>query len=229
MILSDYIMSIRYAIRDTQGIGGDPTLYVFQDTELEPHLRSGIAVYSKYRTRRKPYTLTLQPGIAQYTLPSDWVRVDKESFDNAIGSPMTYDYQERLLNQFASFVLPNISGGWALHDLSFDWYDSDQYVIVNPTPQSTAQLTFSYLTQHNIDDQTSTVADSDADYVVLAAASRALDALAIDRGTKMQKYKIGQGLQIDDSEVAKRLQEQAKTYWDRFENFMVFRPFGVSG
>lgn len=226
MNISDYRAQVRTMIRDIAGGGAtpNPSLYIFQDQEIDTFTQSGVMSYSKYRRRRKPYTLNLQANVAQYTLPTDWVAVDLVSFNKAIGPAPNVDVSE-----FVGFVLPSLNPALPLNQITFDWYNSDQYVIVNPTPQAAAAIPFSYLTNHTVDANGSSIPAQDSDYVVLAAASRALDALAIDRGTKMQKYKIGQGLMIDDSEVAKRLQEQAKAYWERFEKFVCHRPLGVSG
>ncbi|GIM47034.1 hypothetical protein DNHGIG_25830 [Collibacillus ludicampi] len=224
--IADYRLSVRTMIRDTAGLGAtpNPSQFIFQDWEIDAFTQSAVLAYSKYRGRRKPYTLTLQPGQSQYPLPADWMTVDLASFHQAIGLDSDVD-----LSQFASFVLPSLNPSIPLKDLTFDWYDSDQFVLVSPTPQATATINFAYFAAHTVDQNGSSIPSADFDYVVLAAASRVLDTLAVDRGMKMQKYKIGQGLMIDDSEVAKRLQEQAKAYWERFEQFVRFRPFGVMG
>lgn len=226
MNLSDYRAQVRTMIRDIAGGGAtpNPSLYIFQDGEIDTFTQSGVFAYSKYRRRRKPYTLNLQANVAQYTLPPDWVTADIQSFNNAVGPAPDVDVSE-----FVGFVLPTLNPSMPLYQLTFDWYDSDQYVIVSPTPQAAASIPFAYYINHTVDMNGSSIPASDTDYVVLAAASRALDALAVDRGLKMQKYKIGQNLLIDDSEVAKRLQEQAKTYWERFEKFVCYRPVGVMG
>lgn len=234
--ITDYRTSVRTMLRDTAGNAvfdangnvttpANPSLYVFQDYEIDSFTQSGVLLYSRFRPRRKPYMLSLVSGQAQYTLPVDWMFKDAESFNKAVQPPPHVD-----INDFASFVLPSLNTAAQLFtDLEFDWYDSDQFVIVNPTPQANATIPFAYFCAHTADVSSSTIPAQDFDNVVMAASSRALDVLAVDKGQKMQKYKIGQGLQIDDTAVAQRLQEQAKEFMAMFDRNVRLRPFGVMG
>lgn len=221
LTIVDYRSQVRTVISDKVS-----TQYIFQDSEIDQFTQTGVLAYSKYKGRRKPYTLILTTGVSQYTLPADWVSRNASAFNNAIAPTPDVNAFD-----FASFVSPtmNINSSASLNNVVFDWYDSDQYVIVTPTPQATVIIPFSYYASHTVDISGSSIPAIESDYVVLAAASRALEAIAIDRSMKMQKYKIGQGLSIDDSDVAVRLQEEAKVYWERFEKFVCYRPFGVTG
>lgn len=223
--------SVRMLIRDWGGGTADAPVsanYVFTNTELDAFIQSAVTQYSKFRPRRIPWTFNMIAQQSQYTLPNDWIHVDDEMFNDAINinSPDPFDLMT-MQNQFASFVLPNINNAYPLYQLDFEWYDSDLFVIVNPIPQSNASINAAYWAYHQVNTTESTVPQIDYDAVTFAAASRALDALAVDKGQKMQKYKIGQGLQIDDSLIAERMQQQAQEYWKKFENQISLRPFGV--
>jgi hypothetical protein len=217
--LSDYIDSVRWMVRDS-----DFRNYVFEDEELTPFINTAVRTFSKYRSKRKPYTLSLQPSQGQYTLPSDWITVDKESFDRTVHPSPEVDFA-----QYASFVLPNINNNMELQNTNFDWYDSDQFVIVTPTPMYSANLTFAYITSHTVDDDHSTIPDINMDFVCYLAAAEALKVLSVDKGSKMQKYKIGSGLSIDDSEIPNHLMAIADKYEGIFHKNIVSRPYGVSG
>lgn len=225
MTISDYRLQVRTLIRDIAGLGATPntSLFWFQDSEIDQFTQSAVQIYSRYRSRRKPYTLSLVANTNQYTLPSDWIKPDMQSFSQAT-APSDVNLME-----FSSFVLPSINPSGSLPDLVFDWYNSDQYVLVNPTPMANYTINFAYYTYHTVDTNGSTIPVNDSYAVVLAAASRALDALAVDRGTKMQKYKIGKGLQIDNQKVAEHLQAESSNLWSRFEQMIVKRPYGVMG
>jgi|SRR5579875_70781 len=218
MILSDYIANVRTMIRDNNAAS-----YIFQDSEIQSFIQAGVLFYSRYKARRRPYTLQLQPGVQQYTLPSDWIRVDQESFNEAVG------IKEVDLRQYVGFVLPSLNAVPSFSEMDFEFYDQDQLLMVSPAPGQSANLNFDYYAMHTISSTVCTVPVIDSHAVTLASASQALNTLAIDRGLKMQKYRVGQHLQIDDSEIAKRLQEQAQKYYDEFERLVRFRPFGVMG
>jgi ASC-1-like (ASCH) protein len=218
MNLSDYVTNVRTMIRDT-----DSGSFIFEDTEIESFVQAGVLFYSRYNARKRPYTLTLSPGVKQYTLSDDWMSVDQVSFNEAVGVKVVD------LRQYAGFVLPTLNAAPSFNELDFVFYDEDQYLIVSPSPMENANIDFDYYGSHTISKDACTVPQIDSHAVTLASASQALDALAIDRGLKMQKYKVGQNLQIDDTEVAKRLQEMAQRYYDKFEQLVRYRPFGVMG
>lgn len=218
MNLSDYITNVRTMIRDV-----DPSNPIFSDDEIDSFVQAGVLFYSRFKARRRPYTLTLQSGVSQYTLPSDWMTVDQETFNEAV------DEKPVDLRQYAGFVLPTLNAVPTFNELEFVFYDDDQFLLVNPAPGQVAAINFTYFAEHSIDDASCTIPSKDAHAVILASASQALNTLAVDRGLKMQKYKIGQGLQIDDSEIAKRMQEQAQKYYEQFERLIRMRPFGVMG
>lgn len=201
----------------------DPNNPIFTDPEITSFINAGVLFYSRFKARMRPYTLEMQSGVKQYTLPTDWISADQVSFDE-VTKRKPVD-----LTQFASFVLPTLNAAPSFDELEFVFYDSDQFLMVNPAPGQNASIDFVYYAQHTIDDNNCTVPAIDSHAVVLASASQALNTLAIDRGLKMQKYRVGLHLQIDDSEIAKRLQEQAQKYYDEFEKLVRFRPFGVMG
>ncbi|NRD80289.1 hypothetical protein HPT25_23485 [Bacillus sp. BRMEA1] len=218
MLLTDYVANVRTMIRDNNAAS-----YIFQDSEIQSFIQAGALVYSRSRARRRPYTLALQSGVNQYTLPTDWITVDRESFNKAVGIKVVD------LRQYAGFVLPTLNAAPSFNELDFVFYDQDQSLMISPAPMESATINFDYFAMHTISSTVCTIPVIDSHAVTLASASQALNTLAIDRGMKMQKYKIGQGLQIDDSEVAKRMQEQAKAYYDEFEQLVRYRPFGVMG
>lgn len=218
--LNDFISTVRTMIRDQNS-----SSYTFQDPDLTTHINSAVRTYSRYRKRKKPYTLSFVSGQSQYTLPSDWITVDLESFQRAIYS----SHNEIHLDEFASFVLPNLNNSIELQDATFNWYDSDHYLIVNPTPQYLASFTFDYYIAHSVDSSSSTIPDIDLDNVCYLASAEALKALVVDKGSQMQKYKIGQGLTIDDSSVAKHLMDAVNHYYGIFEHNVIKRPYGVRG
>lgn len=222
-VLSDYVTNVRIMVRDS-----DSSNYTFSDPEITAFIQSGISDYSVYRPRRRPFTLVMTPNVGQYSLPDDWISADLEMFNTAvnINSPDPFDTMT-MMNQYASFVLPNINNAYPLYQLDFEWYNSDKSVVVSPVPQANASIDFAYYAIHEIDSSQSTVPQQDMDAVVLASSARALKVLAVDKGQRMQKYKLGQGLQIDDSIIAKNLEEQAKTFHDDFINKVANRPFGV--
>lgn len=218
MVLSDYVTNVRTTVRDN-----NPASYLFTDDEIKAFIQAGVLFYSRYKPRLRPYTLSLQPGLKQYTLPDDWKSVDQVSFNQAVGVKVVD------LRQYAGFVLPTLNAAPSFNELDFAFYDEDHYLIVSPAPMEAANIDFSYYAMHSITDSASTVPAIDAHAVALASASQVLNTLAIDRGLKMQKYKVGMHLQIDDSEISKRMQEQAQKYYDEFEKLVRYRPFGVMG
>jgi hypothetical protein len=211
-------LTLREKVR---GLLKDGASTLFTDDEIDEFVQDGTSWYSRYKPRRIPFTLNLVAGQSQYTLPSDWIRVDKASFNKCINPSSNVD-----LTQFTSFVLPTLNNNALLQETSFDWYDSELYVIVSPTPQSTQSLSFSYYAMHQLTNDLFTIPQPDIIALSYISASFALNALAVDKGSKMQKYKVGQGLQIDDTEVAKRVQEQAEKYEHMFNKFIRFRPIG---
>lgn len=226
--LTDYRNKIRPLIRDVAGNGltPNPALYILQDYEIDIFTESAVNLYTQYKSRKKPYTLQLVSGQSQYTLPSDWIMKDSESFCKAVEPP---NISDDVFHQFSGFVLSSLNPAASFGSMVFDWYDSDQYVIISPTPQVAGSISFKYHISHVIDESSSSIPKSDMNYVVYCASSLALQSIAVDKGQKLQKYKIGQGLQIDNSEVAVRMQEQAKAFWCQFEDNIIYRPFGVMG
>lgn len=214
MALLDYIANVRTTIRDN-----NTNSLIFTDDEIQSFIQAGTMFYSRFKPRMRPYTLELKSEVKQYTLPSDWIKADQVTFDEATRrKPVD-------LTQFASFVLPTLNASPSFDELEFVFYDSDQLLMVNPAPGQDADIDFIYYGLHTID----TVPAIDSHAVTLASASQALNTLAVDRGLKMQKYRVGLHLQIDDSEIAKRMQEQAQKFYDEFERLVRFRPFGVMG
>lgn len=221
--ISDYVTDVRTMIRDN-----DSTNYTFADPELQTFIKGAVSEYSTFRPRRQPFTLSMIAQQDKYTLPDDWMSADFEMFNNAINtnSPDPFDLMT-LEGQYASFVLPNINNDYPLYQLDFQWYDSDRYVVVRPIPQSNATIDFAYYGYHQVDSTQSTVPQKDMDAVVMASSARALKVLAVDKGQRMQRYKIGQGLSIDDSQIAKNLEEQATMFHNAFMKHVANRPFGV--
>jgi len=77
-LLSDLETMVRTQIRD------NGTTQVFQNAEIDHFIYDAVAQYSRYRSRKRPFTLNIVSGQTQYTLPTDWMTVEVRSFDTAI-------------------------------------------------------------------------------------------------------------------------------------------------
>lgn len=195
------------------------------DDEIDLFVTMAVKKYSFHRPRMVPYTLTLEAGIKNYPLPDDWVRADTLAFSEAIYPPgVNFD-----LTEFTSFVLPNINMSYPLKELTFKWYDENRNVVVQPTPQASMSIDFAYYAAHIVDDTQCTIGAFYQEAVCQLATSYGLRELAVTKGQRMQKYKIGQGLQIDDSDIPVHLERSANKHERAFLKIVVDVPFGVMG
>jgi len=64
---------------------------------------------------------------------------------------------------------------------------------------------------------------------MLWAAAQALDALCTDKSDKLMKYKLGNGVTMDNTETVKALEKRAETFRQTWENEIMLRPSGRSG
>lgn len=241
--INTLVLAVRTMIRDT-GIYPNQAFMDVLDTEAPPQpilgsspelqqfvFDSVVNHYSRWMPRRRPWTLTLNPGqtvyVAPTDLPPDWKTVDNVSFNKVIAPAP--------LPNWTAYALPFIeidqSLGVQANKMDFRWYDSDIMLILGAAPLGQYTLTFDYFAYHQCDSSGCSVPIYEQHYALLPAAEHALRALATDQSVKLQKYKMGgrYGLDIDDTAIAKNLIALADSYADQFTKEVVQRPYGTSG
>jgi len=82
----DYVQRVRNQIRDNGTVQAfpdatdytlaTPAIVANNSPELTQFVNDALAEYSRYRPLKKPYTLNIVAGQAQYSLPSDWMAMD---------------------------------------------------------------------------------------------------------------------------------------------------------
>ncbi len=237
--INDLVLAVRTMVRDTGAYPNQAFMDIL-DNEATPQPIAGsspelqqfvfdsvVNHYSRWMPRRRPLTLTLNPGQTQYTLPTDWKTVDNVSFDKAIAPAPPINWAAYCL----PYVYVNEPLGIQENKMAFHWYDSDLTLILGAAPIGQYTLTFDYFAYHQCDDTGCSVPVYEQHYALLPAAEHALRALATDQAVKLQKYKMGgrYGLDIDDSDIAKNLITLADSYADQFTKEVVQRSYGTSG
>lgn len=219
--IADFITRVRNQIRD------NGTTKAFSDDELTQFIQDSIMVYSKYKRRKRSFTLNLIQGQTEYSLPEDWMTVDNESFRKAITPQPLPDPSVYAL----PFIYVNQPLGVQVSTMDFNWYDDDQTLITDAAPFQNYTLTFDYYAFHTVDSNKTTIAMQFQYYAVLPACEKALRALATDYSVKLQKYKVGSrgGIEIDDSKIADQLLAQADDYREQFRKEIILRPYGTAG
>lgn len=225
--LSDLETMVRIQIRD------DGTTQAFQDVELDQFIYDAIAQYSRYKPRKRPYTLNLVQGQNTYTLPTDWIEVDRPSFDYALNPRRSEQYLYGLYGYEFDPVMalpPNLG----LRNMQFDWYDSDQTLIVTPTPLTAYTLTFDYFALHQVSADTATppqpctIAAPEIYIAMYWAAAQALDALITDKADKIMVYKA-KDVSVDNTEVVQGLEARADQFRKAWQDEIMRRPLGQKG
>lgn|GEM_PF-5644537 len=219
--ITDFTTRVRTQIRD------NGATQAFQDTELQQFIQDAILEYSRWRPRKRSFALQLQAGVTSYTLPTDWMIVDQESFDRSIRPSPLPDPSAYAL----PYVYLNQPLGGQLNSMRFDWYNDDQTLTLGSAPVMAYTLTFNYFAYHTVDTSGTTIPVPSQYYALLPAYEKALRALATDYAVKLQKYKVGgrYGIDVDDSQIAKVLQVEADTYGEKFRKEIILRPYATSG
>jgi len=230
----DLITRVRNQIRDNGTVQAFPDLLDSNSKpipgtspELIQFIQDAIMDYSKYRPRKRSFTLNLVQEQTTYQLPDDWIYVDDESFENAtmpapLPSPSVYALP---------FIYVNQPLGTQINTMQFNWYDDDQQLILASAPFQPYALTFDYYAYHTVDNISCTIPKQFQFKALLPAYEKALRAIATDYSVKLQKYKIGGrgGIEIDDSKISDSLLKQADDYREQYRKEIVLRPYGSSG
>ena len=221
-LLSDFETVVRTQIRD------NGTTQVFANAEIDQFIADAVAQYSRYRPRKRPITLNIVSGQTQYTLPVDWITAERNSFERAVNpQPSRTIYG---LYGFEFDGLMTLPGNLGLRYYAFDWYDSDQMLVISPSPGTSYTITFDYYAAHQVSTTLAcTIAAQDQYVAMLWAASQALEALCTDKSDKLLKYKLGSGISMDNTETVKALETRAHGFRTTWENEIMLRPSGRSG
>ena len=233
----DLVQAVRPVIRDTGAYPNQAFMDVLDSNSLpipgsNPELQqfvfdSVVNHYSRWMPRRRPLALTLNPGQTTYMLPVDWKTVDNVSFNKAIAPAPPINWAAYCL----PYVYLNEPLGIQENRMAFNWYDSDQALILGAAPLGKYTLTFDYFAYHQCDATGCSVPVYEQHYALLPACEHALRALATDQSVKLQKYRMGgrYGLEIDDTQIVKSLIALADSYAAQFQSDVVQRPYGASG
>ncbi|MCL4440232.1 MAG: hypothetical protein M1609_06485 [Firmicutes bacterium] len=227
MTITDLITEFRIQIRD------NGTTQALTDPEVTQFITDGLRTYSKYRPRKRPTTINVLAGQSTYALPADWMDRDYESFDAAINppvpiSPMTAMTMSPFTLLSAAQLIAKPLAAYE-QDVQYDFYPSDLQLIITPVPQMAYTLTFDYFACHAADTNSCTVPVFDVDNALLPGIVKALRSIATDYSVKLQLYKMGNNIEVDDRTVAKNLQNRADELNKQFERDIVKRPIGNAG
>ncbi|MCF8566907.1 hypothetical protein LLE49_19495 [Alicyclobacillus tolerans] len=209
---------------------GSVALPALTDAEITQFITDGFRTFSKYRPRRRSTTINVVTGQTTYTLPTDWIDRDYESFNAAINPPPPVDPMKLSPFSFVS-AAQLMAGPMAAHEteVQYDFYPSDSQMVITPAPQSSYDLTFDYFAYHTFDATTCTVPYLDVDNALLPGVVKGLRSIATDYSVKLQMYKEGNNIQVDDRTVAKNLQSRADELEKQFERDIIMRPSGTAG
>lgn len=204
----------------------DPAL---SDAEITQFVNDSLRTYSKYRAHRRSTTIHVLSGQATYTLPTDWIQQDYASFDLAVNPspvidpmrlmPFTFIATTELIARPMSYEL----------DTSFNFYPGDLQMAISPVPNSSYDLTFDYFAYHTADSQSVTVPYMDIDNALLPGAAKAIRSIATDYAVKLQQYKVGNNIEVDNRTVATNLKKQADDLDAQFVRDIIRRPYGSAG
>lgn len=205
----------------------------FQNAEIDQYIYDAIAQYSRYRGRKRPFTLNIVSGQSQYALPVDWISADLRSLDRArnphpnmdAGSPYAWSFDTVMV------MPPNLG----LRGIRFDFYDSDQTLVLTPTPMASYTLVFDYEALHQVTASTASAPQictipAQNQYIAMYwASAQALFALAVDQGGRLQNYKVNNAISVDNTNIVKSLQQSAQQFQSEWTAFLADRPMGISG
>ncbi len=225
--LSDLETMVRVQIRD------DGIAQAFTNAELDQFIYDAIAQYSRYKARKRPYTLALIAGQTTYALPADWIEVDRPSFD-AARNPHHSEMYLYGAYAYEFNVVMTMPANLGLRDLGFDWYDTDQTLIVTPAPLTNYTLNFDYFAIHQVSAsnasplQPCTIPLQEQYIAMYWAASQALDALIADKSGKLMVYKA-KDVSVDNTEMVKGLETRADQFREQWRDEIMRRPLGQKG
>lgn len=220
--LEDLESIVRTQIRDNGAV------QAFQNSELDLFIMDAIAQYSRYLPRKRPFTLNIVAGQSTYTLPPDWITRDYLSFDRAKNpqpKPGIYG-----LYAYEFDVMMTVPANLGLRDITFDFYDDDQIVVLTPAPMQSYTLTFDYFAMHQVTSsaaspsQPCTIPQQDQYVAMYWASAQALDALVTDKSNRLQKYKIGNSINVDSSDMLASLEKRAEQFRQEWRNEIMLRP-----
>jgi hypothetical protein len=227
MTITDLIKEFRTQIRD------NGSTQALTDTEVIQFINDGLRTYSKYRTRKRPTTINVIAGQSNYTLPTDFMAEDYESFDESVNPPPAITPMQAmgispvtLISQIQITAPPM---AYYQQQVNYDFYSSDSLMIISPIPQASYALSFDYYAYHTADTTGCTVPYVDIDNALIPGCVKALRSIATDYSVKLQHYKMGNNIEVDDKSVAKNLQNRADELEKQFERDIIKRPFGVAG
>ncbi|WP_088187547.1 hypothetical protein [Desulfosporosinus sp. FKA] len=225
--ITDLITEFRTQIRD------NGTTQALTDQEVTQFITDGFRTYSKYRPRKRPTTISVKAGQSTYSLPDDWITQEEDSFEAAINpSPAITPMQAWTLSPFTLLSAARlIAKPLAAYeqDVQYDFYPSDLQLIIVPVPQMSYDLAFNYYAYHTSDSIGCTVPYLDIDNALLPGVVKALRSIATDYSVKLQHYKMGNNIEIDDKTVAKNLQSRADELEKQFVRDIIKRPSGMAG
>ena len=227
MRVADLITELRTQIRDN-GI-----TQALTDSEVTQFITDGFRTYSKYRTRKRPTTINVIAGQSNYTLPIDFMTEDYESFSDAVNPPpfitpmQAMDMSPFTLISQVQITAPPMAS--YQQQVKYDFYPSDLLLIITPIPQASYALAFDYYAYHTADASNCTVPYVDIDNALLPGGVKALRSIATDYSVKLQKYKMGNNIEVDDKTIATNLQKRADELDKQFERDIIKRPSGIVG
>lgn len=157
------------------------------DTDFVRQLNFALNDLSSVRPRRNVGTLTLQAGVAEYSAPTDMVKMDFPLWGNA---------ERRTRKQWHS----NYPGPAPRVDVFGD--PGSQMIMLTPPPTATHitdlgdQYKFYYCAKHSIgaDAANTTVSEADRSLLLIRAAAQAMNELAangITKPTKLSSAGVG--------------------------------------
>ena len=232
----DYVGRVRNQIRDngitqvfedvTDTTLATPAIIPNNSPELTQYVQDAVSEFSRYRPLRKPYTLNLIAGQTTYTLPSDWISVDRSMFHKAL--------HPRTIPDLMQYQLPWVEVSPELpldNALEFNWYDEEQQLILRTAPLVGYTLNIAYFAYHEVDKTSSTIPRHWENAMLYTANESALRAIATDFGVKLQRYRLGGrfGIDVDNHTIAENLLKQADDFRERFRTEVVLRPSGGMG
>jgi len=208
---------------------GTPTLPALSDAEVTQFITDGLRTYSKYRPRKRSTSIAVVSGQSTYPLPADWVEREFESWERAINPPPVIEPDRLMPFTFiATTRLIATPMAYAM-DVSYDFYPSDLELVITPAPQASYALTFDYFAYHTAEGPSCTVSYLDLDNALLPGIVKGIRSIATDYSVKLQMYKAGNNITVDDRTVATNLQNRANELDKQFERDIIRRPIGVMG
>ena len=227
MTITDLIAEFRTQIRD------NGTAQALTDEEVIQFINDGLRTYSKYRPRKRTTMISVVVGQSTYPLPQDWITQEEETWDAAINPPPAITpMQAWTLSPFtllsAAQLIAKPLASYE-RDVQYDFYPSDLQLIISPVPQMSYDLAFDYYASHTADSSSCSVPYIDIDNALLPGEIKALRSIAADYSVKLQHYKMGNNIEIDDKTVAKNLQARADELEKQLERDIIKRPSGMAG